>query len=177
MALTWEEAMANRRQQRRTASSRHRDPVSGEPGTHLVGVGVGAAVAGAAGAAVGSFAGPVAAVIGAAVGGVVGGLAGKEAAEGVNPSAEDSYWREQYSSRTYAEIGRTYEDYQPAYRHGWEGVGRYGELNWAEAEPHLRSDWEQSSHASSLDWDEASPAVRDAWERIRPGADYSDENR
>jgi hypothetical protein len=101
----------------------------------------------------------------------------KRAAEAVNPAAEDFHWREHHSSRPYVAPGRSYDDYRPAYRHGWEGAGRYGELNWAEAEPHLRSDWKKSPHGSSLDWDEASPAARDAWERIRPGTDYRNENR
>jgi hypothetical protein len=169
--------MAKRKQERRGAKEAHRDPISGEPGAHPLGVGLGAAGAATAGAAVGSLGGPVTAVLGAAVGGVLGGIAGKSAAEVVNPTAEDTYWRGHHSDRPYVAPGRSYDDYRPAYRHGWEGVGRYGELNWAEAEPHLRTDWEQGPHGTSLDWDEASPAARDAWERIRPGVDYSEENR
>jgi hypothetical protein len=95
----------------------------------------------------------------------------------VDATSEDSYWREHHVSRPYVVPGRPYDDYRPAYRHGWEGVGRYGELNWVEAEARLRSDWEQGPQASSLDWQQASPAARDAWERIRLGADYSKENR
>lgn len=56
------------------------DPITGEPGAHPVGVGVGALSAGAAGAAIGSFGGPIGVLIGAAIGAVAGGLAGKEVA-------------------------------------------------------------------------------------------------
>ena len=56
------------------------DPITGEPGAHPVGVGVGALSAGAAGAAIGSIGGPIGVLIGAAIGAVAGGLAGKEVA-------------------------------------------------------------------------------------------------
>lgn len=164
-------------QDRRKGSNSHRDPITGERGAHPLGVGLGTAAAATAGAVAGSPGGPVAALVGAAVGGVLGGLAGKGAAEALNPTAEDVYWRREYSKRPYAAAGRPYDDYRPAYRHGWEGVGRYRELDWVEAEPRLRKDWEKGPHASSLDWEEASPAARDAWNRIRTGADYVDDNR
>jgi ElaB/YqjD/DUF883 family membrane-anchored ribosome-binding protein len=66
------------------------DPITGAPGAHPVGVGLGAAAGGiAAGAAAGTFAaGPIGTVVGAAIGAVVGGLAGKGAAESVNPTKD-----------------------------------------------------------------------------------------
>ena len=55
----------------------NRDPITGAPGAHPVGTGVGAASGGVAGAAVGTVVGgPVGAVVGAAVGAIAGGLAG-----------------------------------------------------------------------------------------------------
>ncbi len=71
--------------------SAHPDPITGEPGAHPVGVGVGALGAGAAGAAIGSIGGPIGMLIGAAIGAVAGGLAGKEvAATNDTPVAEES---------------------------------------------------------------------------------------
>ena len=65
----------------------HRDPITGTPGAHPVGTGLGAAAGGiAAGAAVGTVAGPVGTVVGAAAGAVAGGLAGKGVAETVDPT-------------------------------------------------------------------------------------------
>ncbi len=70
--------------------SAHPDPITGEPGAHPVGVGVGALGAGAAGAAIGSIGGPIGMLIGAAIGAVAGGLAGKEvAATHDTPVAEE----------------------------------------------------------------------------------------
>lgn len=144
----------------------NRDPITGAPGAHPVGVGVGSAGGAAVGAVVGSFAGPVGTAVGAAVGGVVGGLSGKGVAESVNPTVEDAYWREHYSSRPYVRAGAPYKEYQAAYRHGWEGHGRYGELNWDSAEPRMRDDWQHGGE-TGVDWAKASPAARDAFDRLR----------
>ena len=68
------------------------DPITGAPGAHPVGVGLGAAAGGvaggiAAGAAVGTVAaGPVGTVVGAAVGAIAGGLGGKAVAEHFDPT-------------------------------------------------------------------------------------------
>src|ERR687883_241963 len=106
------------------------DPVTGEPGAHPVGTGVGAATGGTVGAVIGgAVGGPVGAVIGAAGGGLAGGPAGKGVTESVNPTEEDAYWRGSYSSRPYAQQGRSYDEYRPAYQYGWESRGRYADRN------------------------------------------------
>ena len=56
------------------------DPITGEPGAHPVGVGVGALSAGVAGAAIGAIGGPIGVLVGAAIGAIAGGLAGHEVA-------------------------------------------------------------------------------------------------
>src|SRR5262245_24209334 len=104
----------------------NRDPITGTPGAHPVGVGIGAAGGGAAaGAAIGAAGGPVGAAVGAVAGAVAGGLAGKAVAEKVNPTVEDAFWRENYNKRPYVKSGTSYDRYQPAYRYGWEGRSRY----------------------------------------------------
>ena len=72
-----------------TPASAHPDPITGEPGAHPIGVGVGALSAGAAGAAIGSIGGPIGVLIGAAIGAVAGGLAGKEVATTPEERATD----------------------------------------------------------------------------------------
>jgi hypothetical protein len=146
----------------------NRDPITGTPGAHPVGVGAGAATGGIAGAAVGAIGGPIGAGIGAAVGAVAGGLVGKGAAEAVNPTVEDEYWRQNYVSRDYVDPDADYDDYQPAYRYGWESYSRYGSegRNFDELSSDLERDWSRNRGESSLDWGHAKPAVRDAWSRI-----------
>jgi hypothetical protein len=162
---------------KRAEADRNPDPLSGEPGAHPVGVGIGSMAGAAAGAAVGAVAGPAGAAVGAAVGGLVGGLAGKTAAEAVNPSMEDAYWEENYASRSYVKPGVPYDEYRAAYRHGWEARGRYGELSWEDVEPRLREEWARYAAESGLTWDEASPAARDAFDRLRPEERYGREER
>lgn len=149
----------------RAREDANRDPLTGEPGAHPVGTGVGAATGGTVGAVIGgAVGGPVGTLIGAAVGGLAGGLVGKGIAESVNPTEEDTYWREHYNTRPYTQ-GRSYEDLQPAYRYGWESRGRYADRGWNDVESDLERDW-STRGGSSLNWDEARPAIRDAWNRV-----------
>src|SRR5829696_8365005 len=102
------------------------DPITGAPGSHPIGTGVGAAGGGAAGAAIGAVGGPVGMAVGAVVGAVAGGLAGKGAAEAVNPTAEDTYWRSNHANRPYYEKDYDYDkDYRPAYEHGWNAASQH----------------------------------------------------
>jgi uncharacterized protein (TIGR02271 family) len=99
---------------------------------------------------------------------VVGGLAGKGIAEKVNPTEEDAYWREHYKNEAYYDPEYTYEDYQAAYRTGYEGYGRYGTAgrSWDELEPEFRSEYERNRGNSRLTWDRARSAARAAWDRF-----------
>jgi len=142
------------------------DPITGAPGSHPVGTGIGAAGAGAAGAAIGAAAGPVGAVVGAAIGAVAGGLAGKGVAEAIDPTAEDAYWRDNYKTRPYVTKDHTYDDYAPAYRYGWESRARHHDRKWDDVETDLGRDWDRTKGNSRLAWENAKHATRDAWHRV-----------
>src|SRR5688500_16773609 len=93
----------------------NRDPITGAPGSHPAGTGLGAAAGGmAAGAAAGTVAGPVGTALGAAVGAVAGGLAGKGIAEKIDPTVEDAYWRDNHRNEPYYQSGFSYDEYRPA---------------------------------------------------------------
>lgn len=143
------------------------DPLSGEVGAHPVGTGVGAAGAGTVATVIGGVVGgPVGAVVGAVIGSVVGGLAGKDVAEQVNPTFEDTNWQETYTSSSYVEQDKTYEDYQPAYRTGYEGYARYGHTgrSYSQVETDLQRDY-AANQTGNLPWEQAKHAVKDAWDR------------
>ena len=148
-----------------TTTDANRDPITGAPGSHPVGTATGAVAGGAAGAAVGSAAGPVGTVVGAAVGAVVGGLAGKGIAEQIDPTVEDAYWRDNFPSRPYA-TGSTYDEYQPAYRYGWDSYSKYPGRRFDEVESDLSRDWDRAKGESKLTWDRAKMATKDAWNRV-----------
>jgi len=161
---------------RNTGRDSNPDPITGAPGSHPIGTGVGAAGGGAAGAAIGSVAGPIGTAVGAVVGAVAGGLAGKGVGEMIDPTAEDAYWRENYKTRPYA-AGTTYDEYQPAYRMGWESSQRYKGQPFEHAESNLKADWEQAKGKSKLTWDKAKFAVKDAWDRTTHRSTQTDTTR
>lgn len=158
--------MADDMKNRKGDLDANRDPLSGAPGAHPIGTGLGAAGGAAAGATIGAAAGPVGAVVGGAIGAVAGGLAGKGAAEAVNPTVEDAYWRESFASRPYVTPGSDYETYGPAYKYGWESRGHFIGSSFDDVESDLGREWEQVKGKSSLGWDRAREAARDAWHRV-----------
>jgi hypothetical protein len=153
------------------------DPLTGEPGAHPVGTGIGAASGAATGAAMGAAGGPVGAVIGGIAGAVVGGLIGKGVEEYFDPTAETAYWKSNYRSTAYYDPTRTFEEFEPAYRAGFEGFGRVVKAgrapgDFTTVEEELRRDYESSKatgagQAGGLEWERAKHAARDAYERVR----------
>ena len=120
------------------------DPISKEPGSHPVGTGLGAAAGGVAvGAAAATVAGPAGAIVGGIAGAVAGGLGGKEAAEALDPTAEEAWWRDNYMREPYYEAGRTYDDYGPAYRLGLTARQQFPN-SFDEGDSLLSTQWELS---------------------------------
>jgi len=151
---------------RENGADPNRDPISGAPGAHPFGTGIGAAGGAAAGAALGAIGGPIGAAVGLVAGAVGGGLAGKAVAENYDPTVEDAYWRTNYSKQSYVTEDSDYAAYQPAYRTGYEGRRQYPGKKYEEVEANLQRDYEQSSGTTGLSWDKAKSATRDAWNRV-----------
>lgn len=124
----------------------NRDPITGAPGAHPVGTGLGAA---AAGAAAGAVAGPIGAAVGA-----------------IDPTAEEAHWSRNYEREPYYERGYTFADYHPGYRTGWEGRARYEGRTFDEVERDLEFDYARNRGKSRLDWEKNRHAARAAWERF-----------
>jgi hypothetical protein len=150
----------------------NRDPISGAPGAHPIGTGLGAASGGAlAGAAVGTVAGPAGTAVGAALGAIAGGLAGKSVAEAVNPTAilpsvEDAYWRAHHAKEPYYDHTYTYDDYAPAYRVGYEAYGRYRGKYFDDVSRDIEHEYNNVRGKSNLTWEKAKHAARAAWHRV-----------
>ena len=133
--------------------------------TGAVAGGVVGGVAGgaAAGAAIGGMTGPVGAAVGAAAGAIVGAVTGS--AIKVDPVVEDTYWRDNYKDRPYV-AGGTYDDFGPAYAHGFSSYSKYPNRSFDDVEPELERDWSSTRGSSTLEWDKAKHASRDAWQRL-----------
>ncbi|MGO1003537.1 hypothetical protein [Lysobacter sp. CA196] len=145
----------------------NRDPISGTPGSHPVGVGLGGAGGAAAGAVIGALAGPIGILIGGGVGAIAGAAAGKGIAERLDPTGETEYWQNAHTARPYYDSKFDYAtDYAPAYAYGTEARSRMHDRGWdPSTEAELERDWAGARNQSRLDWADAKAAVRDAWDR------------
>ena len=113
----------------------------------------GRAVAGAVGTATGLAAGAAAA------------LTGNKEPRKVDPVIEESHWREHFAAEPYYDATYAFEDYLPAWRTGWEGVGKYPGKSFEQAERDLQSDFHWNRGRSRLLWAQARDAVRAGFER------------
>lgn len=139
------------------------DPITGAPGAHPVGVGIGGTGGAIVGSAIGSLLGPIGTLVGGAVGTVAGAAVGKASAERMDPTGEADYWRTEYASRPYYDRAYKYEDYAPAYSYGDELRATSGMTAWDES--NAREGWDKVKAESKLGWDKAKDAVRDAFDR------------
>lgn len=144
------------------------DMITGEPGSHPVGTGIGGVGGAAAGAAIGSMAGPLGTLIGGAIGAIVGGGAGHASAEAINPTHEEAYWRAEHSNASYYKDGHDFDrDLHPAYAVGYANRARYpADARFEDHENDLRTSWEEVKGESRMEWNEAKHASRDAWNRV-----------
>jgi hypothetical protein len=80
---------------------------------------------------------------------------------------EDRWWEQNFSSRPYAS-GRRYEEFQPAYRYGFESGQHHMGRTWKDVESDLRTGWDKFEHRSAggAAWENIKDAVKDAWHRI-----------
>jgi len=148
-------------------SDLNRDPITGTLGAHPLGTTAGATSGAVAGGVAGmAVAGPVGGVIGVVVGAVAGGLAGKSAAEAVNPTAEERFWKETYIREPYYVNGHAFEYYAPGFRAGWEGRVRHDGRTFEQAEAELKAGYNFTRSELDPSWLEIRPAARAAWDRV-----------
>ena len=133
---------------------------------HSIGEGAGAVTGAVTGAAVGSAAGPVGTVVGALAGGVVGAKAGGGIAEAINPTDYNDHFKNTYRDTAYYASGRDWNDYEPAYKYGYDTYSQYRGQRFEDVEPDLERNWNATRANSRLEWNDARGAVRDGWHHI-----------
>ncbi|HEX2748233.1 MAG TPA: hypothetical protein VHM91_09575 [Verrucomicrobiales bacterium] len=80
----------------------------------------------------------------------------------VLPGAFDpDFWRDRFPSEPYTVDTDRFEDYEPAYRLGYNLQSVIGDFDLHE--PDIRERWESAKGNSRLSWDVAKEAVRSAW--------------
>ena len=144
------------------------DIITGEPGSHPVGTAIGGLGGAAAGAAIGTMAGPLGTLIGGAIGAIVGGGAGHAAAEAIDPTREEAYWRAEYANVDYYKEGYDFDrDLHPAYAVGYANRARYpADARFEDHEAELERSWHEVKGESRMEWEEARKASYDAWNRL-----------
>ena len=77
----------------------------------------------------------------------------------------DPLFRTHYQT-TYQNTGRSYEEYGPAYRYGYDLAGnpQYRNRTWDQVEMDARRSWEREHHDTV--WDDIKDAVREGWMRV-----------
>jgi hypothetical protein len=79
---------------------------------------------------------------------------------------ETTYWRGQYVTRPYYSPEYTFEEYEPAYRAGWEAFDHSTPVAFSEREKQAQQSWENEGGAQQMTWDEARSAAEDAYDRV-----------
>jgi hypothetical protein len=79
---------------------------------------------------------------------------------------EETYWRDNWRARPYAQADRGFDYYSPGYRYGFESASKHRGRQWNDVEPELRSGWDKYEHRGQSTWDHMKDAVRDAWNRV-----------
>jgi hypothetical protein len=94
---------------------------------------------------------------------------GKDAPrDAVDPASEKDYWHVNYMTRPYYVEGRSFGDYEAAYRYGWEYATMPEEMTFEAAEKaHLSGGWTAARGNSPLSWEDVREATRDAWTHAR----------
>ena len=83
----------------------------------------------------------------------------------VYPENEAAYWREQHSKQPYAR-NSSYEQFEHAYRTGYDSYQKYRGKSFDEVEESVANDYEAGKPNSALPWDTVRPAVNSVWDRM-----------
>ncbi|MEP6656847.1 MAG: general stress protein [Betaproteobacteria bacterium] len=111
----------------------------------------------------GSYTGAgVAAAAGAAVLGAAG-IPGSRPRSSAEWNTYEQEFRSDYETN-YAGRGGTFDEYAPAYRHGFDNAQNYRGRKWDDVEPDLQRDWERNH--PGREWSRFKNAARRGWQRM-----------
>ena len=96
-------------------------------------------------------------------------FAGSAAGKGAWDPAEDTFWRGQYEREGYFQKGMAWDDYEPAYRFGYDWRMRHPDRKWEDMEHDMGREWDKFKMKSRLKWEHAKHAVKAAWDRTVHG--------
>jgi hypothetical protein len=123
----------------------------------------GALTGGLLGAVIGSVFGPLGTALGAAAGGFTGAAAGEQIGEAMDHREDLIHLGGTFSEQDYYVSEMEWEDYEPAYRYGFDTYRTHAHLGTTQAKQAMRGDWELYNRHSHLSWNQAWEAVLHAW--------------
>lgn len=84
----------------------------------------------------------------------------------LDENIESSYWRKRFDQEPYYRPGDRYDDFEAAYRAGYQGYARFNDRSFDQAETDLRAEWEKGKGETKLAWERVKDAARAAWHRM-----------
>jgi hypothetical protein len=90
----------------------------------------------------------------------------KDSGKAIDQPSEMAYWRENYTTRAYADEATAFDEYEPAYCYGVASHAKYPGRSFDDVDADLSRDWAAARGQSTLGWDRARFAARDAWDRV-----------
>ena len=88
--------------------------------------------------------------------------------DGHPPRDQRARFRHHWQSR-YASGGGTFDDYYPAYDHGYRLREEYSSRRWEDVQPDVKQRWESNQPGT---WERFKEAIRQGWDRLT-GSDDS----
>ena len=88
---------------------------------------------------------------------------------GAHPTVEGRLLAQRSTKPAYYRAGRAYEDYEPAYRYGWESASSatYRDRKFEDVETDLERGWDKAKGKTREGWRDVKDATRDAFNRVR----------
>ena len=123
----------------------------------------GALTGGLLGAVLGSVFGPLGTALGAAAGSLTGAAAGEQIGEAMDHREDLVYLAETFSEQDYYVSEMEWEDYEPAYRYGFDSYAQHAQQPLHHSKNILAAGWEQYNQHSHLTWNQAWNALLHAW--------------
>ena len=91
---------------------------------------------------------------------------GSSIADAIDPDDYAAYWRERFTAQPMFLADFLWDDYEPAYRLGYDTWSSYASRDDERANVELERRWEDARGRSRLEWVEARYAVHDAWHAL-----------
>ena len=79
---------------------------------------------------------------------------------------ENTFWQNKFQHEGYFQNGMTWDDYEPAYRYGFESHNKWHGRKWDDVEHDMGSEWDKMKAKSRLKWEHAKFAVKAVWDRM-----------